>query len=190
MKTLKIAVLTLSIFFASCNSLFVNEKNTTENQITAKNINVEVKANEVNVVNLKFDNFAASFRVEYTKTGIEPNRDFNVSMTNNLVNNKQILIDFSGNGQNIKKYIVDQEVDNMSFTETGYVFLNGKSSADYNTTFVNSFPFNESSYALFKIFNMSTKEEIYGWLNFTITTDTITFHKMVYSNEILTEIND
>jgi hypothetical protein len=192
MKTVKITIIALATVLTSCTSLFEPKKATSETktELITKSLNIEVKANEVNVVNLNFENTTASFRVAFTKNGNESNSNFNVSMTNNLVNNQLTPIVFSGSNEYIKKYTNNQDIDDKAFSQTGTVFLNGKSDPNYNITYVNSFPLDESNYALFKVVNQTTKKEIYGWVNFTITTNNIIFHKMGYSNEKLTAIID
>lgn len=191
MKTVKITLIAMATVFAGCTSLLESKKEIAiTNKMTYKNLDSEVKVNEVNVINLKLDNFTTSFRVAYTKNGVEPNCNFNISMTNNMVYNQFAPIVFSGNSEFVKKYSEDQEVDEKAFQQTGNVFLKAKSFTNYNTTLVNSFPFDESNFAIFKIVHKNTQKEYYGWINFTITTDKIIFHKMSYSTEKLTSITD
>jgi hypothetical protein len=192
MKTIKITLIALATVLTSCTSLFEPKKATSETktELITKSLNIEVKANEVNVVNLNFENTTASFRVTYTKNGNDNNGNFKINITNNLVNNQNTPIIFSGNNEFLNRYVPDQDISEKAFAQTGTVILNGKNDPNYNVTFVNSFPLNESSYAIFKVTNTATKKDIYGWLNFTVTLSEITFHKYGYSNEKLEYITD
>jgi hypothetical protein len=190
MRKIKIIFVMLMTILASCNSLLETKKPETETPIVTKDLNVAIKANETNVVDLKFDNTTASFRVAYTKTGNDNNGNFKVNMTNNLVNNQNTPIVFSGNNEFIKRYIPGQDINEKAFAQIGTVILNGKSDPNYNVTFVNSFPLEESCYAIFKVTNTATKKDIYGWLNFTVTLSEITFRKFGYSTEKIDFITD
>lgn len=190
MKTNTILII-LTALVISCNSLIDTKKTIAKNEpIIIKELNTTVKANETNVIDLKFDNTTASFRVAFTKTGNESNGSFNVNMTNNLVNNQNMPIVFSGNNEFIKRYVPGQDINEQAFAQIGTVILNGKNDPTYNVTFVNSFPLNESSYAIFKVTNTATKKDVYGWINFTVTLSEITFHKFGYSNKKIVMIND
>jgi hypothetical protein len=183
-----IFVIALGII-TSCNT--VKETKTAdikENVITLKDINLSINANEISVVDLKFDAITASFRVEFLKSGNNSDGVFTVNMTNNLVNNDQAPIVFSGNAEFVKKYEINDLIDDKQFVKVGTIFLRGKSSPNYNITIVGSPPLDISNYAVFKVTNKVNNKEIYGWLNFIATTDKISFQKMGYSSKPLSYV--
>jgi hypothetical protein len=194
MKT-NIKITIISIFtlflFTKCN-VFQETKSTTEveAETTIKVLYTEVKANETNVVNLKFDDVAASFTVQFNKQENANAANYEINMTNNAANNDKTPISFAGKSNFIRDFISQQDLDEKMFLETGTTFLRGHKYQDYTVTDVNSITFNDSNFAVFKVLNKNTNKSIYGWLNFTITKEKITFVKMGYSNQMITSIDN
>ncbi len=193
MKTnIKITILGIFTLFllTKCN-VFQETKSTGEIEAvtTIKAINTEVKANETNVINLKFDDVAASFTVQFNKAENGNLANYEINMTNNLANNDKTPITFVGKSGFIRDFISQQDLDENIFSEYGTTFLRGHKYQDYTITDVNSMTFNDSNFAVFKVLDKNNKT-IYGWLNFTITKEKISFIKMGYSSQMMTSIED
>jgi hypothetical protein len=200
-KPMKTTTLTIALLFllSSCayihkltapktesetNKTVVNEqKNEIETFETSEvSLNIEAKSNQCTEVDLNFQDTKASFMIEYKKATNQYGGGYAVYLTEEA--NPENKVTFAGKSGYIKKYQSDEDFDDKAFSEIGKVFLQAKTAGDYTVTDVNSMPFDNSNYAVFKVTNSTSNKIIYGWINFMITPDKVTFIKMGYLDKL------
>jgi hypothetical protein len=145
-------------------------------------LNADANANQSTVVDLNFNDTKASFIIEYQKAVNNYGGMYSILLKDNLGAANKVT--FSGKSVYVKKYQLDEDFDDKAFSETGYVLLQGKTAGDFTVTEVNSMPFSEPNYAVFKVVNSVNNTVIYGWINFLITPEKVTFIKMGYLNKL------
>jgi hypothetical protein len=145
-------------------------------------LNIEAKSNQSTVVDLNFNDSKASFIIEYQKAVNNYGGMYSVRLSEN--GNAANKVSFSGKSGFVKKYQLDDDFDDKAFLESGTLLLQGKTAGDYTVTEVNSMPFTDPNYAVFKVTNSINNKIIYGWINFIITSDQVVFLKMGYLDQL------